>query len=459
MMQTSLLLDDAHTVDSFSLLDDSGLFGQLFPGATLSADFDLPERADPPSSAGDAGGVALRCVDSSHAAGCTRCRPPPSEADESDYQLRAGEVGGAATKDGRPGTSAVKLLRSLLLLTPEWCSLATRTATARAEEAVGDPTGLAVLLLKKQSNTLRKEHLLRLCRAWGYASDLWQLRGDFTRKKRRPPPSRPASPAPVPRPLSSTESFSAPVGGDVSTLRTLWLPSARCFLGGTCREECLRTGIAFFNDVIAAEYAQFDISSRLAAEQIGSLSVSQSRWNAAMSLRIAHERGGDALAERIPALLLASYSPDGALPAEVAVQSFLTAQAQFQAAWRARRASAQSALSLAAPEYCMTAVSEEMETLYACCSRFLTEAQLILLFTRARCSAAEYMAASVAVLHEAALFAADIRTNMGDQREWYAQRIAEGRLRPLPTNVADHGFKEIWGGVAERCEQLQQVGE
>jgi hypothetical protein len=417
--------------------------------------------------------AALRCLDGGHAPGCGRCRAAPSEAEEGGYQVRSldedasggdGGAGGAGGGDRSAGGNAVNRLRALVLLTTEWNSASQRKDAAAAEEARGDPSRVAPTLRAKQSKALRKAHLLLLCRRWGYASDLWHTPRDVARKRpRKATQAANAAAAPmVSRLISCVELLAVPVGGDASTLRALWEPSAHCFLGEACRVECTRVGVAFYNATIDAEFAQFAAGSRAAAAKIATLAGAQARWNDAVCGRLvadAAARGLPATTVRIPALCVNSYSPNGMVPAEAALHSFLAANGLFHAAWRARRASATKVLSAAAPTLQLRPIDDEAEALYASSARFLTEAMMLLLYVKARGSLADFLATSVAVLDEVARFVSTMQANMAAQRSWYTERLASGKLRALEHDVTRHRFEEIWDGVVDNCEVTRSSAE
>jgi hypothetical protein len=136
-------------------------------GAEAEAAAGAGAQAEAPASTGAAPPASWRCLDASHAADCARrapvhahtrgcdhgarahararpaltraprftalvrttgrCTPPPAESDAHAYELRSD----AATGVG------LKLLRSAVLLTPEWNSTAARAAQARAARAQG----------------------------------------------------------------------------------------------------------------------------------------------------------------------------------------------------------------------------------------------------------------------------------------------------------------------------------
>ena len=58
---------------------------------------------------------------------------------------------------------------------------------ARPQAAICEVAGdaeLGSMLLRRQSNSMRKSHLIALCRFWGYRSDLWQRKTDLLRKRK-----------------------------------------------------------------------------------------------------------------------------------------------------------------------------------------------------------------------------------------------------------------------------------
>jgi len=112
-----------------------------------------------------------RCLDAAHGAGpCGGCSPPPS----------AGAVGDSAILLDGSGQRGQKALRAQLCRTREW-----NCAAARAELAAlcGADAAFAAALITKRSAGLTKAQMLRMARAWGYASDLWHYHGRASRKR------------------------------------------------------------------------------------------------------------------------------------------------------------------------------------------------------------------------------------------------------------------------------------
>jgi hypothetical protein len=92
-----------------------------------------------------------------------RCTPPPARADEASFSLH------------REG--GVKALRSLLLLSPEWNSSASREAAARVCESMpGALAAAAHVLRSRAAREMSKGMLLELCRLWRYRSNVWCVR-------------------------------------------------------------------------------------------------------------------------------------------------------------------------------------------------------------------------------------------------------------------------------------------
>ena len=60
-----------------------------------------------------------------------------------------------------------------MLGSAEWCSSSAREAVAAAEEAAGDPCGIARILRDKRGSNLTKQQLMLLCAAWTYRADKW----------------------------------------------------------------------------------------------------------------------------------------------------------------------------------------------------------------------------------------------------------------------------------------------
>ena len=87
------------------------------------------------------------------------CTPAPAREEHGHFELT--------------GPGGIKALRVLVLGSAEWCSPAAREAVAAAEEAAGDPSGIARILRNKRGRNLTKPHLMLLCAAWDYRTDKW----------------------------------------------------------------------------------------------------------------------------------------------------------------------------------------------------------------------------------------------------------------------------------------------
>ena len=440
-------------------------------------------------SPGDGGGAEphahahWRCLDPSHALGCAACTPPPREGEEALYQLRGAE------SDAPAAPSGSARLRAQMLATAEWNSPAARDALAAGEEARGDPVGVSQLLRKKVGRSLLKPHMLLLARAWGYASVLWLRRGDTVRARKRPraaPDKAQAATAAaaaqstalttvaVARPLTVVETISLTPGGQTFVLRQMWRVAADCFLGNACRAECSRTGLAFYNDSIEAEYAIFDAGATRLDAELARLSAAQEAWNAALRRHLATAAAtDDELADginaaawagmpggRLPLGLLGEVPGCEETPAEVGLRFVLAATRSFEAAWDARRASACGMLDAAAMprRFNLDPVDAEIKKLYAHMRRFIAESLLVLHFLAARGSCADYMAAASDAVTEISLLAAESGANMRDQRRWYAEQCATGTLLPLPARVREHDFERILGTLNARVGAVRVAG-
>jgi hypothetical protein len=426
-----------------------------------------------------------RCLDPSHAPGCAACTPPPREGDEALFQLRGAE------SDAPTAPSGSARLRAQMLATAEWNNPAARDALAAAEALRGDPIGVAQLLRRKVGRSLLKPHMLCLARAWGYASDLWLRRGDTIRARKRPraaaaadkestehatavAPSSAVTAVVVPRPLTVVESMSLSPGGQTCVLRQMWRVAADCFLGNACRAECSRTGLAFYNDAIEAEYAIFDAGATRLAGELARLAAAQEAWNAALRRHLEAEKATDEeLADginaaawagmpggRLPLGLLGEVPGCEETPAEVGLRFVLAATRSFEAAWDARRASVRGLLD-AAPmprRLNLDPVDAEIKKLYAHMRRFIAESLLVLHFLAARGSCADYMAAASDAVTEISMLSAEIGANMQDQRRWYSEQCATGKMLPLPARVREHDFERILGTLNARVGAVRVAG-
>ena len=413
----------------------------------------------------------LRCLDRTHAERCAVCMEAPQEGEFTEFQLLLGssDAGAAAPSAARKGdkqasspSSAIKCLRALVLQTEEWGCTASREAAADAEEARGDPLGVAVLLRSKQSRALCKHHLLHLCRVWGYKSHIWhRVRSKAAAKRGRdsPPSVSCDTAALVPRPLASPEALAV---APASMLQPLWRAAAQGMSGEACKAECVRCGVAFYNTSIDAEFQLFDSASAVAATTIRALREAQVAWNCTVLRSLARDarsRGppltaAAIMSERMPAFSTAAFTADGLTPVEQAMRGFVAASTQFHAAWRARRQSAAPVLAACAPDMRLEPIDAEAEAMYADTAQFFAEAMLVLAYLKARGCVSDYLSTCVATLDEVSTYMAAIRRNMQGQRSWYLDQMQQGTLRPLEKNVAEYNYDTVWGGVASQCQQV-----
>ena len=399
-----------------------------------------PPAASPPPR--------VRCLNSKHAPGCAACLPPPPEGQDALYQLRPPP----GAEAGEKGPNGSCMLRAQLLATEQWNSRAAREALAAAEEARGDPTGVAQMLRRKAGKLLLKPHMLCLARAWGYASDLWTRRGvaGSSRKRTRgadqPSPSSPeqlsghatSRVVAVPRLLSVVEPLVLAPGGAPCALRALWQPAAENLQGQHARALSLRTGFAFV--VWAdAEHAVFDSVLSRVIRQLGCLEASQAAWSEALR---AHVQATDGDAEhsarialpdgRLP-LCMVSPLPDGGdeAPVQEALRCVLSLCDALRGTIAARRAAAGHALPAKAGHVDFAASDAERDSIFMHCSRFVAEGMLVLQYLKARGSCDGYLDAAAEIVREVKRFAEEARANTAVQRSWMASQCAAGTLVPL----------------------------
>jgi hypothetical protein len=278
----------------------------------------------------------------------------------------------------------------------------------------------------------------------------------------------------VSAPLTVVESISLSPGGQTCVLRQMWRVAADCFLGNACRAECSRTGLAFYNDAIEAEYAIFDAGATRLAGELARLAAAQEAWNAALRRHLEAEKATDEeLADginaaawagmpggRLPLGLLGEVPGCEETPAEVGLRFVLAATRSFEAAWDARRASVRGLLD-AAPmprRLNLDPVDAEIKKLYAHMRRFIAESLLVLHFLAARGSCADYMAAASDAVTEISMLSAEIGANMQDQRRWYSEQCATGKMLPLPARVREHDFERILGTLNARVGAVRVAG-
>ena len=103
-------------------------------------------------------------------ASCCRCTPPPEPFLFHSFKL--------VTAGGVP---AEKILRTQLAACPEWTDARERLALAAAPTT---DDSLARVLRERNCASMRKDHMLLLCRKWGYRSSCWSPRADKDRPAR-----------------------------------------------------------------------------------------------------------------------------------------------------------------------------------------------------------------------------------------------------------------------------------
>ena len=209
----------------------------------------------------------FRCINPAHSAPCARCQAAPSEAEEASFAL-VGET---------PGQNGVKALRALVVATPEWRSPQTRLRLAADWVLAGGARAqLAPPLQHCSPSALRRAHLLAMCRAFRFASNLW--------RRKTPGAPRAAALALVPAP---TQSLAAPVSAlaFASFLKTLE-PAYAAGVVPFRESSLLAEAVASLEPahLRAAHAAQFALFSRLcnrAADALRVQAAAANRWLAA----------------------------------------------------------------------------------------------------------------------------------------------------------------------------------
>ncbi|QDZ22458.1 hypothetical protein HOP50_07g49990 [Chloropicon primus] len=125
-----------------------------------------------------------RCIDPSHSQPCQVCLPAPSEDEEHRFQL----VGDPGRKNGE------KKLRKFIQMTPEWNSTELRKKLGDKFKPRPDLGTFSKVVANKEAANLRKPHLVRLCREWGFKSNIWQ-----PKKAKQPKRGAGAAPSSAPR--------------------------------------------------------------------------------------------------------------------------------------------------------------------------------------------------------------------------------------------------------------------
>ncbi len=86
---------DGDLDDLLALLAPHGAWHGQAPGAGVALQ-------DEDAGVQEEDGAALRCIDGTHAPGCTRCTPPPEEEQEAGHEL----TGDAGKKNGEKRRAA-----------------------------------------------------------------------------------------------------------------------------------------------------------------------------------------------------------------------------------------------------------------------------------------------------------------------------------------------------------------
>lgn len=214
--------------------------------------------------------VGWRCINPAHSAPCARCQAAPSEADESSYAL-VGET---------PSQNGARALRALVVATPEWrCPQTRRRLAADWVLAGGARAQLAPPLQHCSPSALRRAHLLAMCRAFCFASNLW---------RRKPTPQHPPrAPRAAALALAPAQSLAAPVSAQafVSFLKALE-PAYAAGVVPFRESSLLAQAVASMEPahLRAAHAAQFALFSRLcnrAAVALRVQAAAANRWLAA----------------------------------------------------------------------------------------------------------------------------------------------------------------------------------
>ena len=449
-------LEDAGDGTELAALDWLLPGGAACPMGEWAGDMEALLAQPPPSPAPPAAPppAPRRCLDPAHAAGCGACLPPPPEGQDALWMLQPPL--GARRAKAAEGPNGSCMLRAQLLATEQWNSAAEREALAAAEEARGDPTGVAKMLRRKAGKLLLKPHMLCLARAWGYASDLWTRRGvaGSSRKRTRgadqPSPPAVSRTAAVPRLLPVVEVLSLSPGGAPCALRALWRPVAELMLGPSARALALRSGYAFVM-CADAEYGVLDAALARGVTQLGRLEAMQATWSEALRAHLqATDEGVEPSARlvlpdgRLP-LCMAAPLPDGGdeAPVEAALRCVHVMSGAVRGTMAARRAAAGHVLLAKAGPVDLAASDAERESIFMHCSRFVAEALLVLQYLKARGSCSGYLDAAAQLAHELIRFSEEARANMAVQRRWMAQQCAAGTLVPLQTDNTGHAFESV----------------
>ena len=394
----------------------------------------------------------LRCLDASHPQDCTRCRPAPDE----DCTLVAG--------DARSGN---KLLRALVLLTPEWAAEESRTQAALAADAAGLPQ-LGETLRKRTGRKLVKSWSLFLCRLWGYRSDLWLSTQELRQLKRqratggggaakRPSKAYDAAAAalvPVPRlplpPVCDLTTVSLR-GFIASQLEPLTRASALAFEGPESRRRTQLDGVApFLPSALEHFGAMAALGDAMHARWLAAAAglrawagdVTQSRG--ALGVCAPAEPGTAAAWQLLP------YCPtEGA-----ATTSFRELSDILGRAVQMLRANRPEVILGAnkAPPPGFTLAQMEYAAALRDGNAFCTASQLLLMQLQAGATLDVYVAGAEALLRAAAAFMADTATAFRRRREWCEHVLLNGIAQPLALNIApEQNYRTFYGVLLDDC--------
>ena len=298
-------------------------------------------------------------------------------------------------------------------------------------EAAGDAE-LGSMLRRRQSNGMRKSHLMALCRFWGYRSDLWQRKTDVVRKRKfsaaGAPPQAAAGALVVAPPRAPV---TAAVPRDDAGLRALVVEqfgcllerSVRAFAGDAARAAVEAHNEVAFYSICLSEYETMAAALRTTARSWHITLKQQRAWSIAASAAAAsHTRFG----ERLNTLWAVAPLLDAEAPVE---SSLAVMQNGLVAAHRMWRAGMEHETALHAPQPLPPVVSvavAEFERALLDALQFKAQASLLLARLRAEAPPRAYFFAVELLAAECARYCTNAANAYDERATWTAEVMRSG---------------------------------
>ena len=312
-----------------------------------------------------------------------------------------------------------------------WESLTAARPQAAVCEAAGD-TELGSMLRRRQSNSMRKSHLIALCRFWGYRSDLWQRKTDLVRKRKfaaaGAPPQAAAGALTValPRPPATAAAPTDDAGLRtlvVEQLGSLLAKSTRSIAGDAARAAVQAHNEVAFYAICLSEYETMATALRTTARSWRVTLKQQRAWSIAAAAAAASrshfgERGNTLWA------LTPFLNADAPVESSLAVM-----QSGLVVAHRMWRAGMEHETAVHAPNPLSPAVSvalAEFEHALLDALQFKAQASMLLARLRAEAPLRSYFFAVELLGAECVRYCTNAASAYDERAAWTAELMRNG---------------------------------